>query len=103
VAISPGGTGAASHTLPAVSLTVLDSLDQPVAGRTLEAYPVNNGGCGTENPITLGVTDPTGQLRTSVPAGVWEFRAQSLTASGGWPQRTFRTTTPQTATIKVTP
>jgi type II secretory pathway pseudopilin PulG len=104
VAVSPGGTGAASHTLPAVTLTLLDSLDQPVAGRTVEASPVNPGGCGTDNPITLGTTDSNGQLRTSVPAGVWEFRAQGLTASSAWPQRTFKTTSfPQTATLKVTP
>jgi type II secretory pathway pseudopilin PulG len=104
VAISPGGTGTASHTLPAVTLNLQNSLSQPVGGRTVEAYPVNAGGCGTENPITLGVTDSGGQLRTSVPAGVWEFRAQGLTPNGAWPQLTFKTTSfPQTATLKVTP
>jgi type II secretory pathway pseudopilin PulG len=104
VAVPPGGTGTASHTLPAARITLLDSLDQPVVGQTVQAYPVNAGGCGTEDPITLGVTDALGQLRTSVPAGVWELRADGLSPSGAWPQRTFRSTSfPQTATIKVTP
>ena len=39
----------------------------------------------SENPLTLGVTNSSGQLQTSLPAGSWTLKVTGKTAVGAWP------------------
>jgi type II secretory pathway pseudopilin PulG len=103
-AITPGGTGTITHTLTAVSATLLDPFGAPLAGRTIQAIAVNTAGCTTDGTLTLGVTDGNGQLRTSLPAGAWSLQAAGLAPYGPWPQKSVNSTTAtQSVTIRAVP
>jgi type II secretory pathway pseudopilin PulG len=85
VTVSPGATQVASAQLAPVAVTVVRGVN-PVTGVTVVAVPSSATGCGTaENPLTLGVTDATGTLKTSLPAGSWTLQVNGQTAVGGWP------------------
>jgi prepilin-type N-terminal cleavage/methylation domain-containing protein len=88
VVIAPGGTATSTVTLPPVTVTVKKGLVlQP--GKTVVAYPVSTVGCtavGTyENGLTLGVTNASGQLLTSLPFGAWTIKVSGASPSPTWP------------------
>jgi prepilin-type N-terminal cleavage/methylation domain-containing protein len=84
VVMTPGGTGASTVRLAPVTVTVTKLLVAQ-SGKTVVAYPVNTTGCATtENPLTLGVTNALGILKTSLPAGAWVIKVSGST-SAAWP------------------
>lgn len=102
--VAPGGTGSVSHYLTPVDVTVVNSTMLPVQNATIRAYATSTTGCTTDATLTLGVTDSSGDLKTSLPAGTWELRADGLTSSSAWPQLSVNATSPQqVTTLQVTP
>ena len=102
--VAPGGTGSVSHYLTPVDVTVVNSTMLPVQNATIRAYATSTTGCTTDTTLTLGVTDSSGDLKTSLPAGTWELRADGLTSSSAWPQLSVNATSPQqVTTLQVTP
>ena len=77
--VMPAGstTNVATVTLTGASVLVKNALGAPLVGATVTAKPVNTTGCGTENPLSLGVTNSSGLLTTSLPAGSWTLTAVS--------------------------
>jgi hypothetical protein len=79
--LSPGATLAATLALAPVSLAVTGSTGLPIVGATVRAVPSDPTGCATpETVLTLGVTNPAGELDTSLPGGSWNL--QVLDAGG---------------------
>ncbi|WP_157371559.1 prepilin-type N-terminal cleavage/methylation domain-containing protein [Angustibacter sp. Root456] len=102
--VAPGGTGTISHYLTPVEATVVNSSLLPVQNATIRGYATSTSGCTTDATLTLGVTDSSGRLKTSLPAGTWELRADGLTSSSAWPQLSVNATSPQqVTTLSVTP
>jgi len=85
--IAPGSTGSVSIRLAPVKVTVANGSGVVQPNLTIVASPASATGClTTENPLTLGVTDSTGTLMTSLPAGAWTLQVSGKTsASGSWP------------------
>jgi prepilin-type N-terminal cleavage/methylation domain-containing protein len=84
--VAPGATATSGVALAPVTVTVKNVLGLPQIGATVVAYPVNTTGCATtENPLTLGATDATGTLLTSLPAGAWKLQVNGKSPSGSWP------------------
>lgn len=84
VTTTPGGTSNVTVTLAPVSVTAT-RLALPVVGAVVTAKPVLATGClGTEasaTGLTLGVTDSSGNLKTSLPAGAWTVKVTSGTSA----------------------
>jgi prepilin-type N-terminal cleavage/methylation domain-containing protein len=88
VIVPAGGSGTSTVTLAPVTITVTKTLitGLPVSGATVTATPSNTANCAsTENPLTLGVTNSSGVLATSLPAGAWTIKVTGKTAVGSWP------------------
>jgi prepilin-type N-terminal cleavage/methylation domain-containing protein len=86
VIVAAGGSGTATVTLAPVTVTVKNAIGLPVTGVTLTATPSNTATCAsTENPLTLGVSNASGVLATSLPAGAWTIKATGKTALVSWP------------------
>jgi prepilin-type N-terminal cleavage/methylation domain-containing protein len=86
VVMGPGTTNSATVQLTGAALTVRTAAGVPVTNATVTATPLNTSGCATtENPLTLGVTDTTGVLKTSLPAGAWTLKVSGKSPSGSWP------------------
>lgn len=52
----------------------------------MTATPLSTISCvASENPLTLGVTNSSGQLKTSLPAGSWTLKVTGRTPVGAWP------------------
>jgi len=86
VIVAAGGSGTATVTLAPVTITVKNAIGLPVTGVTLTATPSNTATCATtENPLTLGVSNASGVLATSLPAGAWTIKATGKTALVSWP------------------
>jgi prepilin-type N-terminal cleavage/methylation domain-containing protein len=86
VVMAPGSSNSASVTLTGTALTVRTAAGLPVTNATVTATPVSTTGCNsTENPLTLGVTNSSGQLMTSLPAGSWTLKVSGKSPSGSWP------------------
>ena len=84
--MAAGSTNSATVQLTGAALTVRNALGLPVTNATVTATPVSTTGCAsTENPLTLGVTDGTGALKTSLPAGAWTLKVSGKSPSGSWP------------------
>ncbi|MFC6005833.1 type IV pilus modification PilV family protein [Angustibacter luteus] len=104
VVVPPGGSASATHRLVPVTVRVtLLGVNQVNA--SVVAYPLTATGCSAaENPLVLGVTNTSGQLKTSVLTGSWRFQVVGGTApSAGWPVLTgvTRTTTAQTVNVQM--
>jgi hypothetical protein len=86
VVIPAGASASTTTTLAPVQVTVRNALGLPLTNATVLAYPAVTTTCATtENPMTLGVTDGTGLLKTSVPAGAWKLQISGRSPSGAWP------------------
>jgi len=84
--MAAGSSTNATVTLTGATLTVRTALGLPVIGGTVTATPSNVTGCAsTENPLVLGVTDSTGTLKTSLPAGAWTLKVSGKSPSSSWP------------------
>jgi type II secretory pathway pseudopilin PulG len=84
--IAPGGSATASVRLAPVSVTVTNRFGFALTNATVTATPASTTGCASsENPLTLGVTDATGTLATSLPAGAWTIKVNGTSAYGSWP------------------
>ena len=85
--ISAGGTGTITHTLVPLMVSVQQATGAPYSGGTITATPDDPTSCSaSENPLTLGTTDGSGVLKTSLPAGSWRIAVRNATApSTGWP------------------
>ena len=83
--VAPGATQSVSVRLAPVTVTAVKGVN-PLAGATVVAVPSSTTGCGpTDNPLTLGVTDASGTLRTSLPAGAWTLKLSGMSPNGSWP------------------
>lgn len=82
--IAPGSSAAATHTLAPVRVTVTNSESDAVAGATVTALPsvTAEASCTQAyNPVTLGSTDASGQLATSLPAGNWTIKVNGASSA----------------------
>jgi hypothetical protein len=100
--IAPGANAPTSLRLAPVAVTMTTSAGLPVAGATVVAYPVAAAGCtGADLGLTLGSTDATGKLMTSLPAGSWTLKSTTTphnVAVGAWPTTAaLQPTSPPTA------
>lgn len=86
VIMDPGDAQSTTTRLAAASILVQTAIATPVANATVVAYPLSTAGCAaTENPMTLGVTNGSGVLRTSLPAGDWRLQVTGRSAATSWP------------------
>ena len=88
VVIAAGGTGASTVTLAPVTITVRKTSSGGILqpGVTVTATPSNTSTCAAaENPLTLGVTNASGALATSLPAGNWTIKISTKSPVGSWP------------------
>lgn len=86
VVVGPGATGSTTTALAAAEIAVRTAAALPVVNATVLAYPLSTDGCAaSENPLTLGVTNGSGVLRTSLPAGDWRLQVSGRSPSGSWP------------------
>ncbi len=85
--VVPSAGGASTTTqLAPVKVNVTTSTGSAIAAATVTATPLSTTTCvATENPLTLGVTNSSGQLQTSLPAGSWTLKVTGKTAVGAWP------------------
>ena len=87
--IAPGANAPTSLRLAPVTVTMKNALGLPVASSTIVAYPVSTAGCtGADLGLTLGATDATGTLLTSLPAGSWTLKTTTAPHNvvvGAWP------------------
>lgn len=85
VVVAGNSVGAAQLALAPLDVTVLDNSGNPVVGVTVTASEQTVGqplaNCSTDANLTLGVTDASGHLATSLPNGSWQVAA-SGTSSG---------------------
>jgi len=85
VVIPPGGSATTTLPLAPTAITVQTTLGVAVSNATVTATPAATAGCAsTENPLTLGVTNSSGVLSTSLPAGAWTIKVTGRTATS-WP------------------
>ncbi len=84
--MAAGSSSSAAVTLTGATLTVKTAVGLPLTNATVTATPLVTTGCAsTENPLTLGVTNSSGQLKTSLPAGNWTLKVSGKSPSGSWP------------------
>ena len=77
-----GSSNNATVTLIGTTVVARTAAGAPVVGATVTAIPVTVTGCGTENPLSLGVTNATGTLTTSLPYGSWTVKVVGGTHTG---------------------
>jgi len=86
VVVAPGDTAATVARLTAVNIHAQRSTGVARASATILAVPVSTTGCvAPETSLTLGVTNATGDLKTSLPAGDWQIQVSGRTPSPSWP------------------
>lgn len=80
VVVPHGSTLAATIPFTPVDVWVDDSSGNPVANATVTAA---SGACSSapDSPLTLGTTDATGHLATSLPYGTWTISASGTSAN----------------------
>ena len=84
--VAPGSSATVVAELTAVNVKAQRSSGVARTGATIQAVPLSTTGCLSGDTIlTLGVTDGTGNLKTSLPAGDWRIQVQGRTASPAWP------------------
>ncbi len=86
VVVPVGDTATTTTRLAPVQVNVTTSTGSAITNATVTATPVTTTSCVvSENPLTLGVTNSSGQLLTSLPAGTWTLKITGRTAVGSWP------------------
>jgi prepilin-type N-terminal cleavage/methylation domain-containing protein len=74
VVVLPGASGSVSLTLAPLSVLVTTMADVPLVGYTVFATPADTTGCTTPvATLTLGTTDSSGKVLSSLPGGVWNL------------------------------
>jgi prepilin-type N-terminal cleavage/methylation domain-containing protein len=74
VVVLPGSSGSVGLALAPLSIDVTTMADLPLAGYTVFATPADVTGCTTPvATLTLGTTDATGNVLSSLPGGVWNL------------------------------
>jgi hypothetical protein len=104
VIVAAGGSGTSTVTLAPVTVTVTKTTSGglAVSGATVTATPSNTANCAsTENPLILGVTNSTGALATSLPAGAWTIKVSGKSPVGSWPVTGVLLPTSAPSTIQV--
>lgn len=98
----PGGQSAVSVALGGVDVTVLNSSGQPVQAQLTATKPSGStAGCSAaDSTIVLGTTDATtGELKTSLPYGVWQINAVDLSGNAAASSSFSATSTAQTVEV----
>jgi type II secretory pathway pseudopilin PulG len=91
VVILPGGTASEALELAPLNLDVTTTAGVPLVGYRVIATPHDPTGCTTPvATLTLGTTDATGHLLTSLPGGIWDLSVKDSvgtvkTLEGGVP------------------
>jgi prepilin-type N-terminal cleavage/methylation domain-containing protein len=94
VALTPGGSTAATITLSSVSVTVQQGATA-VAGVTvrathaLPAGETSDAGCPSGESFDLGVTNATGNISGALPYGNWTISVLGRSPSTTWPTATL--------------
>jgi hypothetical protein len=75
--IAPGAVVSTTVNLTPVDVTVVNGAGVPQVGATVTAVKPSGSttGCLTDQTLTLGVTDATGHLKTSLPNGKWQAKS----------------------------
>jgi prepilin-type N-terminal cleavage/methylation domain-containing protein len=105
VVVNPGASGSTTASLAPVQVTVKNAAGVALANATVVAVPLSTTGClTTETSLTLGVTNSTGLLMTSLPAGKWTLQVSGKSPSGSWPTTPslLPTASPTTMTVVTT-
>jgi len=105
VIVNPGAAGSTTAALAPVTVTVKTAAGLALANATVLAVPASTTGClTTETSMTLGVTNASGVLATSLPAGKWTLQIQSKSPSGSWPSTAtlLPTSSPTSVTVVTT-
>jgi Tfp pilus assembly protein PilV len=71
VVLPPGGVGSVNARLAPLDLTVATRGGVPVSGAVVTATSQNCGATVPDRMLTLGTTDGSGKLKTSLPYGKW--------------------------------
>jgi hypothetical protein len=91
VVILPGGTASEALEMAPMDLDVTTTAGAPLVGYRVIATPHDPTGCTTPvATLTLGTTDATGHLLTSLPGGIWDLSVKDSvgtvkTLEGGVP------------------
>jgi prepilin-type N-terminal cleavage/methylation domain-containing protein len=86
VVVAPGASGTTTTRLAPVRVRVKNALGVWLSNATVVAVPASTTGClTTDTSLTLGVTNGSGDLLTSLPAGSWVIQVQGRSPSGSWP------------------
>jgi prepilin-type N-terminal cleavage/methylation domain-containing protein len=86
VVLPSSGSATTTTELAPVQVNVTTSTGAAISGATVTATPLSTISCvASENPLTLGVTNSSGQLKTSLPAGSWTLKVTGRTPVGAWP------------------
>jgi prepilin-type N-terminal cleavage/methylation domain-containing protein len=105
VIVAPGASGASTVTLGPVSVHVQTTLGVALTNATVTAVPVSVTGCtGVDASLTLGVTNASGNLLTSLPAGSWQIKVTGRSPSPTWPtvSGVLPTSAPKAVTVVTT-
>jgi hypothetical protein len=85
-ALTPGATVSQAVQLAPVQLTVATAAGVAVPSVTVVAMPTSSTNCpAAEAPLTLGVTDAAGVLRSSLPQGKYTLSVTGKSPSASWP------------------
>ncbi len=91
VVVLPGGNGSVALALAPLSISVTSMAGVPLVGYKVIATPHDQTGCtNPTTPFTLGTTDATGTVLSSLPGGVWDVSVKDSlgtvkTLDGGVP------------------
>ena len=89
VVVAPGGSAATVVKLGAVDILAQRRTGTVRSNATITAVPVSTNGClSADSSLTLGVTDGSGRLQTSLPAGDWVIQVQGRSPFPSWPTLT---------------
>jgi type II secretory pathway pseudopilin PulG len=100
-----GSSGSVNVTLTGATFTVKNGAGLPLTNATVTATPLVTTGCAsTENPLTLGVTNASGVLKSSLPAGNWTIKISGKSPSTTWPNTgvLLATTSPISLAVNTT-
>ncbi len=103
--MAAGSSSSATVTLTGATFTVKNGAGVPLTNATVTATPLVTTGCAsTENPLTLGVTNASGVLKSSLPAGNWTIKISGKSPSSTWPNTgvLLATTSPISVAVNTT-
>ena len=101
VAPDPGDDADGIAMLRSVTVGVHDQYGAAVVGATVVATHAADYVCATGATYTLGTTDATGSLLSSLPYGTWQMSVSGRTPLAQWPSAVLDPTAASTSPVAV--